>query len=459
VNRNRRLLALTVLTLLLSLPLAAQDAPPDPTTWLRSGPMLGPSEPETATVWLQTRLPVRAQLRFWPQGKPESARVSEETATTAAGDLIARFRLAGLQFGTRYDYELYLDGFRVERAYPLSFETQPLWRWRTDPPTFRAAVGSCAYINDAPYDRSGDPYGGDYQIFQSIAATHPDFMVWLGDDVYYREGDWTTEAGMRRRWAHDRALPEMQPLLGAVHHYAMWDDHDYGSNDSDRTFRDRETSLRVFRDYWLNPTYGTAETPGVFTRFSWGDVEFFLLDDRSYRAPDDWPAGPDKRMFGEAQMRWLEEALVGSGATFKIVAGGSQMLNPLALFEAMGKYPAEQKELLAFLRRTKVPGVVFLSGDRHFTELLVRREPGLYPLYELTSSPLTSGPSTPRDEEKNNPARLPGTWVVGKRNFSLLEVAGKSGERVLTLRTLDANGKELWRYEIKEAELRVAAKP
>ena len=312
MNKNRRSLKLAVLAalaLLLSCPLLAQDAPPDPAAWLRSGPMLGPAEPETATVWLQTRLPVRAQLRFWPQGKPEAARVSEETATTAAGDLIARFRLTGLRFGTRYDYELYLDGFRVERAYPLTFETQPLWRWRGDPPTFRAAVGSCAYINDAPYDRSGDPYGGDYQIFQSIAAAHPDFMVWLGDDIYYREGDWTTEAGMRRRWAHDRALPEMQPLLGAVHHYAMWDDHDYGSNDSDRTFRDRETSLRVFRDYWLNPTYGTVETPGVFTRFTWGDVEFFLLDDRSYRAPDDWPAGPDKRMFGEprcagSKSRW-----------------------------------------------------------------------------------------------------------------------------------------------------------
>jgi len=463
VNQNRRLLQLAVLfSLLLAQPLLAQELPPDPAAWLRSGPMLGPSEPTATTVWLQTRLPVRAQLRFWPQGKPASARVSEEVATTAEGDLIARFRLDGLQFGTRYDYELYLDGFRVERAYPLSFETQPMWRWRTDPPeppSFRAAVGSCAYINDPPYDRPDPPYGGDYQIFQSIAAARPDFMVWLGDDIYYREGDWTTEAGMRRRWAHDRALPEMQPLLGAVHHYAMWDDHDYGSNDSDRTFRSRETSLRVFRDYWLNPSYGTAETPGVFTRFTWGDVEFFLLDDRYYRAPDEWPAGPDKRMFGEAQMRWLEESLVGSEATFKIVAGGSQMLNPLALFEAMGKYPAEQKELLDFLRRTKIPGIVFLSGDRHFTELLVRREPGLYPLYELTSSPLTSGPAKPRDEEKNNPARIPGTWVVGVRNFSLLEVSGKSGDRVLTLRTLDANGKELWRHEIREAELKVAVKP
>jgi alkaline phosphatase D len=450
----RNLAAVAALAVLSTLSLAAQEPPPDPAAWLRSGPMLGPAELTATTVWLQTRLPCRVQVRFWPQGHPDAARVSDEMRTTAEGDLIARLHLTGLQFGTRYDYEVYLDGFRVARSYPLTFETQPMWRWRGNPPSFRAAVGSCAYINDPPYDRPGDPYGGDYQIFQSIAAAKPDFMVWLGDDVYYREADWTTEAGMRRRWAHDRALPELQPLLGAVHHYAMWDDHDYGSNDSDRTFRDRATSLRVFQDYWLNPTYGTPETPGVFTRFTWGDVEFFLLDDRSFRAPDDAPPGPDKRMFGAAQMRWLEEALTSSEATFKIVAGGSQMLNPLALFEAMGKYPAEQKELLDFLRKTKIPGVVFLSGDRHFTELLARREPGLYPLYELTASPLTSGPAKPKDEEKNNPARIPGTWVVGVRNFSLIEVSGKEGERVLTLRTLDANGKELWRRDIKASELK-----
>jgi alkaline phosphatase D len=334
-----------------------------------------------------------------------------------------------------------------------------MWRFRTDPPDFRAAVGSCAYINDAPYDRPGEPYGGGYQIFRSIAAAHPDFMVWLGDDVYYREGDLGSEAGMRRRWAHDRAIPELQPLLGAVHHYAMWDDHDYGPNDSDRTFRDRETSLRIFRDYWANPTYGTPEAPGVYTRFSWGDVELFLLDDRSFRAPDDMPAGPEKRMFGAAQMRWLEESLVGSEATFKIVAGGSQLWNPMTLFEAFGKYPDEQRELIEFLRRTKVPGVVFLSGDRHFTELLVRREPGLYPLYELTSSPLTSGPAEIRDAEKANPARVPGTLVTGVRNFSLIEVSGKPGERVLTLRTLDADGKELWKHDIRESELKPPAPP
>jgi alkaline phosphatase D len=453
--RSMRSCALAALLLIVPfVPACAWQESGDPSGCLSSGPMLGPAEMTQATVWLQTRRPCRAQVRYWPEGKLDAARVSPSVDTTAAGDHIARFELPGLEPGSRYEYEIYLDGFRLPPPAPLSFQTQAMWQYRTDPPAFRAAVGSCAYINDAPYDRPGEPYGGDYRIFRAIAAAKPDFMIWLGDDIYYRGADLSTERDMRHRWAHDRALPEMQPLLGTVHHYAIWDDHDFGPNDSDRTFPHKATSLRVFQDYWANPAYGMPETPGVFTRFEWAGVDFFLLDGRYHRSPDDLPPGPDKRMYGREQLQWLKESLAGSHAPFKIVAGGSQFWNPLNAFESLGLYPAEQKELYDFIRTARIEGVVFVSGDRHHAELLKRQEPGMYPLYEFTSSPLTSAGAR-IEKEANNPARVPGTWVTGgTRNFGLLEVSGKEKERVLTLRTLDADGKELWKREIREGELR-----
>ena len=454
-------LSIALLSLTLGSACGAQEIQ-DPSGCLSSGPMLGPAELTETTVWMQTRRPCRAQIRYWKQDgkqgeKQEAARLSPSLETAAEGDHIARFVLSGLEPGTRYEYEVYLDGFRVGPSY--SFQTQVMWQHRGNPPAFRWAIGSCSYINDAPFDRPGAPYGGDYRIFRSIAAAKPDFMIWLGDNVYYREMDWTSERAMRRRWAHDRALPEMQPLLGTVHHYATWDDHDYGPNNADRTYRLRETSLRVFQDYWANPAYGLPEAPGVFTRFDWADADFFLLDNRYHRSPNDMPAGPGKRMFGREQLQWLKESLAGSQATFKIVVGGNQFWNPLVFYEGLGDYPAEQRELLDFLREMRIEGVVFLSGDRHHTELLKRQEPGMIPLYEFTSSPLTSGGSR-IEKEANNPARVPDTWVTGgRRNFGLLEVSGKPGDRVLTMRTLDADGKELWKHEIREGELRYPKPP
>jgi alkaline phosphatase D len=215
----------------------------------------------------------------------------------------------------------------------------------------------------------------------------------------------------------------------------------------------REASLRVFKDYWANPGYGTGETPGVFNRFAWSDVEFFLLDDRYHRTPNLAETDPKRQMFGEAQMRWLADALASSRATFKLVAGGNQMLNPITNWEAFGRFPAEQKRLLDLLRDERVPGVVFLSGDRHHTELVRRAEPGLYPLYDFTSSSLTSRGSR-NEDEADNPARVPGTWVTETNNFGLIDLSGPPKDRRLTLRTVDYAGKELWKHEIAAGELK-----
>src|SRR5207302_11210079 len=186
--------------------------------------------------------------------------------------------------GTHYAYELLVNGTVAALGRPLRFETPPLWRWHTDPPDFTVALGSCAYINDAPCDRSGPPYGGEYEIFDAIAGTSPDLMLWIGDNVYLRECDWTSRTGILRRYTHSRHLPELQRLLGATNHVAIWDDHDYGPNDSDRGFVLKDASLEAFRLFWDNPSYGISGQSGITTTFEWGDVQLFLLDDRYFRA-------------------------------------------------------------------------------------------------------------------------------------------------------------------------------
>ena len=71
-------------------------------------------------------------------------------------------------------------------------------------------------------------------------------------------------------------------------------------------------------------------------------------------------------------------------------------------------------------RRRRVDGVIFATGDRHFTELLRVERPGAYPLYEFTSSPLTSRPyENPDSAERTNPDLVAGT-LVGKRQFGLI---------------------------------------
>src|SRR5688572_9262509 len=109
-RRSRSFLLALLAAVLPAVTGTAQHQFPDPSGLLRSGPMLGYAEMTESVIWLQTWRACRAQIRYWKQGRPESARVSEERQTGPASDHIARFALSHLEFGTKYEYEVYLDG-------------------------------------------------------------------------------------------------------------------------------------------------------------------------------------------------------------------------------------------------------------------------------------------------------------------------------------------------------------
>jgi alkaline phosphatase D len=170
---------------------------------------------------------------------------------------------------------------------------------------------------------------------------------------------------MHYRYTHDRALKGLQPLLRKGRHYAIWDDHDYGPNDSNKSLILEDESLTLFKRYWVNPSFGLPELPGVFTVVSYGDADLFLLDDRYYRDGDTMPDRADKAMFGPRQIAWLEDALLNSPATFKIIVAGGQMLNDFDVFEGWNHFPAERDSNLlpAYYEKILLLRTTTLRGD------------------------------------------------------------------------------------------------
>ena len=410
----------------------------------------GFADMSSMTLWVQTDRAARVVVELHPEADPGKRRRVEGT-TRAEDDFAIALRLAGLDPGARYRYTVAVDGKAA--AEPGRFATQPLWQFRGDPPALAVAFGSCFYLNDR-FDRPGAPWGGDYQILDALAAQSPDLMLWVGDNVYFREPEWTSLEGMSARYRAVRALPELRRLARATSHVAIWDDHDFGPNDSDASFVMKGAALEAFKRYWPNPSHGLPGVPGVFGLVTFGDVDFFLLDNRFHRYPNRYPQTPEKSMFGRAQLEWLKQALVFSRAPFKVVVAGGQFWNRANRFEAFHNFPVEQKALADWLLEQKVTGVVFLSGDRHLGGLWRIERPGTYPLYEFTSSPLTAGPFlNPSADERENPELVAGT-LLNQRNFGMLRVSGPRTERVLTLEAYDVGGKLLWQRRIAAAELR-----
>lgn len=418
---------------------------------LQSGPMVGYSTMREVLLWAQTTEPAEVHFAYWPSASKKSQ--AEETAkvrTEKHTAFVAKAVVGDLEPGITYNYALYINGKEVKRPYPLEFQTQTLWQYRTDPPAFSFTFGSCAYINEKKYDRPGDPYGGDYQIFTSIAEKDPDFMIWGGDNMYLREADWNSRTGIMHRFTHTRSNEEMQPLLASVHHYATWDDHDYGPNNSDRSFPQKHITEEAFNLFWGNLNTNVTGAGGVTNRFTWADCEFFLLDNRYFRSPNFRKTG-ERQMLGEAQIQWLIDALRNSRAPFKFVVMGGQAINDYAYFENYATFPEERAKLFSLLAAEDIPGVIFLTGDRHHTILSKMERPADYPLYDLTCSSLTASAHGPREQE--NSYRVEGT-AVGERNFSVLSVSGPRKDRVLKIEVFDVEGESLWDYTIKASELR-----
>lgn len=420
---------------------------------LTGGPMPGYPAMRSAVIWLQASGTSDAQIEYWPEGKPSERWKTEAVELLDASDYSAHIQIDDLEPGQSYEYRVLIDGQpQPGGEVPWRFHTAPLWQWRTDPPAFTIALGSCAYINEEPYDRPGEPYGGDYQIFDSIAALKPDLMLWAGDNIYLREVDYDNAAGMNHRYRHVRSFPPLQKLLQATHHIATWDDHDYGPDNGNSAFSLKGASLELFKRYWANPSYGLPEVPGVFTTVSYGDVDFFLLDDRYYRDHDQQPDVGRRQMLGPAQLRWLKNALMSSRANFKLIVNGSQLLMGSKGAESWKNFPNEREDFLDWLQKSKVRGVLFLSGDRHMTKMATFPREGRYALQELTCSPLTSGVRDPADDEPS-PNVIKETQV-GRRNFCTITVSGTADERSLTLRSRGSDGSQLWERTIDAAELR-----
>lgn len=444
---KRSLFAFALAVATLSVTVSAQPS------LLQSGPLVGYGQMTEVMLWVQTTQPAEVQFRYWNAATPDAKLISGTVSTSADRANVAHVLIAGLSPGNTYGYELLINGKPVPRPYPLRFQTQPLWQWRTDPPEFTVAFGSCLYINETQWDRPGTPYGSDYEILTVLASKKPDLMLWLGDNTYYREVDWHTVAGLRHRWTHTRSTPELQPILGAAHNYAIWDDHDFGPDDADRSYRLKGEALETHKLFWANQTYGTPEIPGVFARFEWDDAEFFMLDGRYHRSPNRAPDDANKTMFGKEQFQWLLDALTNSIATFKIVVSGTQVLNPSIGGETFYNYRHEYDALLRYIKENKIPGVVFLSGDRHLSELVVLKDPSFYPLYDYTSSSLTAGLS--RYKDTDNPNVVPGTLVNDAHSFGILRFSGPRTDRVLTMECWDYTGKLRWTHVVKAKELRV----
>lgn len=409
---------------------------------LKGGPMQGYATENTVSFWMMIEMNDTLSLNLMnteAQKVVSNKTFYSDSIWCFKNDCSIKTTFRELKAGTSYHLEIYLNDEWQETH---KFRTKDKNKSNKD---FSVLTGSCAFI----------PFGWgnlifpfhNLKIYDQMEKKSADFMLWLGDTVYYIK-DENKERKIRRNIKY-RKKQALDDFLSSKPQIAMWDDHDFGPNNADGNYEDKKASLSVFNNFWVNPKSKMSD--GSYYKINHEDVEFYVLDNRSYSTS---PEAFESTILGTKQKSWLKRNLKKSKATFKIICSGNQFIADYLSDKTFALYPKERKEILDFIKKNKIEGIFFLSGDRHHTEFMVKHVEGIYPMYEYSSSPITSWANMKFNSKRfNKDQRVEGS-LVNKRNFGKLSFIGGTGNRKMIIETFDKKGKMLWTRIIEEKELK-----
>lgn len=411
---------------------------------LITGPVIGTVTSNSARVWIAYRGDGDNMISLEDTLRGEIFRASKfDKICDKKGNFTLNVDFVGLRPATVYRVIYALDAAAYKPK--CVFKTQDT----TAIADFRFLNGSCSYLTPG-FARFVFP-GQSIRIFYYMKRKQADFMVWLGDNTYYMFKDYKNYDNMFERQLKVRnGFPIFSDFLNGQANYATWDDHDYGWNDADSTFPQKEDALKVFKGFWPNHFEHGDSAKGIYYSFRYYDAEFFMTDNRWYLQPEGDTAGS---FLGKQQMTWLKEKLKASDARFKFICVGSQVLSDAWFDDSYAKYPVERNQLLDFVADNNISGVVFLTGDKHFTELSKREWKG-YPFYDFTCSPLTA-PIVPTKNLNGfiNSYSIKNTLLY-KKNFGQISISGPAENRVCKMEVFGVGGVKKWEYELNANDLK-----
>ncbi len=414
------------------------------------GRIWGPTHPASAVVldassiteWIWCGAVTRSScvIKARPVGRPGTVELLVGTdaafadarpyAVTETFDRVRTFRIGGLAPATRYHYALRVDG-TLDATRAGRFETFP----EPGQPV-RLAFGACARI------------GSNGAVFDAIRRQEPTLYTCLGDFHY---GDVFVDKVSDYRRVYDIQLgqPGQSELYRCVPIAYVWDDHDYGPNDSNRQAVGRPSAMVAFREYV--PHYDLAgDDSAVFQAFSVGSVRLVLTDARSARDPHRETDQGTKSMLGDQQREWLLAELVDAAASHDVVI----WVNPVPWVEeahptadSWAGYSRERAVIADHVAESGITNLVMVAGDAH----MVAIDDGANTNYASTPGPafpLLHAAALDRPASRKGGPYTHGL-VAGGGQFGLVDVEpGGDGSTVVTLTAMNWQEERLLQHQV-----------
>lgn len=325
------------------------------------------------------------------------------TSSVSASNGVASMDATGLSPNKQYYYRVEdagtIDTSKVGRCHTIVAAGTPF--------SFTFATGGCAGLGSVHQAQAGAlvPHRlGDHPVFDEIRAKDPLLFIHMGDFHYYNLGGGQfgivgggSLANYRR--AYDDVLtycPRQSELYRNQGLAYIYDDHDFGPNDSDGTYVDKDNSVAIYRE--RVPSYDPASTngagdKGIYQSFQIGRVLFIMTDGRYYR---DAPSAASPRTYlGAAQKAWFKNLLTSPPAGADFIVWVSAQPTRSGSATSWGGYSEEREELYdAIVDAGWIGKFIEIAADQHQMGWDDGANTAGFPLYVLGSLDSTGGAFT-----------------------------------------------------------------
>ena len=281
----------------------------------------------------------------------------------------------------------------------------------------------------------------------------PEVLFMIGDNVYVdiRKKRWLRKISPEtiwQRYVETRNNLQIFRVKRLVPVFATWDDHDFGRDVAGGDFEYKDASKAIFNEFFpqeLNKVV-INKGPGISQIVRMREQTFVFLDDRSFRSNHEKKQKPESH-FGEDQEKWLLQWLKKLKGPAWIISGDQFFggYHPFDSYQA--NHPIAFEKFLKTLRQSK-RRYVFVSGDRHLTELMKIpvRATG-FQTYELTSSPIHAMVFPGSFKKHPNPLGIEGK--DGMMNYMLVDSKSLGRGVQFKTRSYGLNKKLLFKRELK----------
>lgn len=217
--------------------------------------------------------------------------------------------------------------------------------------------------------------GSNELVFDAIRARaeagEVDFFVHMGD-MHYENIAVNDEKVFHQAFDTVFSSPRQNALWRNLPMLYMWDDHDYGPNDSDRDSPARQAAIAAYRRRVPSPPlHLSGDEDAPYFSYIRGRVRFVFTDVRSERAEKgEFPStDPNQVVMADTQRDWFFDELLAAQAADQVViwVNTKPWVGTVINGEDhWGGYDAARQEIADFIDANDLNRrIAIFSGDMH----------------------------------------------------------------------------------------------